>query len=179
MSAEPTHWLTDHAAVLPPCGAALDVASGRGRNALWLAGRGFETRAIDRDPSAIESLRVAAKHLQLPLSTEVVDLESGSVSLGVAIYDVIVVVHYLHRPLFPSLVAALRSGGLLVYETFTREQAKRGKPTNPAFLLERGELRKLVHPLDVLFEREGDFEGKMLASVIARCPSAPAAPRQP
>ena len=62
---------------------------------------------------------------------------------------------------------ALRPGGLLVYETFTREQARRGKPTNPAFLLEPGELRTLVAPLEILFEREGDFEGKMLASVIA------------
>ena len=82
-------------------------------------------------------------------------------------FDVIVVVHYLYRPLFPALRAALRPGGLLVYETFTRAQAQRGKPTNPAFLLEPGELRELVAPLDVLAQREGDFEGKMLSSVIA------------
>ena len=67
-------------------------------------------------------------------------------------------------------------GGLLIYETFTRAQAERGKPTNPDFLLEPGELRELVHPFEVLVEREGDFEGKMLASVIARRPPAPARP---
>jgi SAM-dependent methyltransferase len=83
-------------------------------------------------------------------------------------YDVVIVVHYLHRPLFPLLRSALRPGGLLVYETFTRGQAARGKPTNPAFLLNYGELRELVSPLEVLAEREGEFEGKMLASVVAR-----------
>jgi hypothetical protein len=65
-------------------------------------------------------------------------------------------------------VAALRPGGVLVYETFTRAQAARGKPTNPAFLLEPGELIELVRPLEVLADREGDYEGRMVASVIAR-----------
>ena len=42
----------------------------------------------------------------------------------------------------------MRRGGVLVYETFTRAQAARGKPTNPAFLLEPGELSTLVQPLE-------------------------------
>ena len=75
--------------------------------------------------------------------------------------------HYLHRPLFPALVEALAPGGLLVYETFTRAQAARGKPTNPDFLLESGELLDLVRPLEVLASREGDYDGRMVASVIA------------
>ena len=88
-------------------------------------------------------------------------------------YDVIVVVHYLHRPLFPALIEALTPGGLLVYETFTRAQAARGKPTNPDFLLEPGELLDLVRPLEVLASREGDYDGRMVASVIARRGSGP------
>ena len=78
-----------------------------------------------------------------------------------------VVTHYLHRPLFPLLVKALRRGGVLVYETFTRAQAARGRPTNPAFLLEPGELLDLVAPLEITASREGDFEHRMVASVIA------------
>jgi SAM-dependent methyltransferase len=87
-------------------------------------------------------------------------------------FDVIVVVHYLHRPLFPALIEALAPGGVLVYETFTRAQAARGKPTNPDFLLEPGELLDLVQPLEILASREGDFDGRMIASVIARRGSA-------
>jgi SAM-dependent methyltransferase len=116
-----------------------------------------------------------AARRRLPLRAAIVDLEEDMVQMGVDEYDVIVAVSYLHRPLFPHLHDALRPGGVLVYETFTRAQAARGRPTNPAFLLEPGELRELVSPLDVLVEREGDFEGKMVASVIARRSESPRA----
>lgn len=163
----PTRWLTDHRDLLPPSGSALDVACGRGRNTLWLAACGYDTHGIDRDPEAISQLREEAMRRQLQVHATLLDLETQTVSLGRAIYDVIVVVHYLHRPLFPMLIGALRPGGILVYETFTKAQALRGKPTNPAFLLDEGELRTLVAPLEVLLEREGEVDGRMVASVIA------------
>lgn len=167
MTMAPARWLVDHAHVLPTTGDALDVASGSGRNAYWLASRGLRTLAIDRSAAAITEIRETARGRGLPLRADIVDLETNDARLPAAAYDVIVVVHYLHRALFPALKSALKPGGLLVYETFTRAQAARGKPTNPAFLLEPGELGRLVAPLEVLFEREGEFEGKMLASVIA------------
>ena len=173
MTLEASRWLVDHAHALPPSGDALDVASGSGRNAFWLAARGLETLAVDRSPSSVAEIRATASQLQLPVHAEVVDLEIEGATLPVSAFDVVVVVHYLHRALFPVLKATLRPGGILVYETFTQAQAQRGRPTNPAFLLEPGELRTLVAPLEILFEREGDFEGKMLASVIAAQRSAP------
>ena len=165
---EPARWLVDHQHLLPLTGDALDVACGRGRNAMWLAERGLRTVGVDRDTVALEALRQMAAARTLPLRGVFIDLETADATLGSDTYDVIVVVHYLHRPLFPRLRDALRAGGVLVYETFTTAQAERGKPTNPDFLLEPGELRQLVRPLDVLVEREGEFEGRMLSSVIAR-----------
>jgi SAM-dependent methyltransferase len=164
----PASWLTEHADVLPREGHALDVACGRGRHALWLAARGLTTLAVDRDADAVRDLNEEARARRLPLVAEVRDIEGGATPFSRSGYDVIVVVHYLHRPLFPSLIDALGPGGLLVYETFTRAQAARGKPTNPDFLLESGELLELVRPLDVLASREGDYDGRMVASVIAR-----------
>ena len=75
--------------------------------------------------------------------------------------------HYLHRPLFPSLVAAMAGGALLLYETFTVDQAALGRPTNPAFLLEHGELERLVSPLEVVRQRDGLHEGRHVAAVAA------------
>jgi SAM-dependent methyltransferase len=126
------------------------------------------TLAVDRSEEAIRELNDTARTWGLALTAEVQDLESGVNPFARSAYDVIVVVHYLHRPVFPALIDALAPGGLLVYETFTRAQAARGKPTNPDFLLESGELIDLVRPLDVLVSREGDYEGRMIASVIAR-----------
>jgi 2-polyprenyl-3-methyl-5-hydroxy-6-metoxy-1,4-benzoquinol methylase len=164
----PALWLVDNADLLPDGGRALDVACGHGRNALWLGERGFVTTAVDRDVQAVDVVNDEARRRGIPVRAEAADLEAGDVSLGIELYDVIVVVHYLHRPLFPALLRALRPGAVLVYETFTRAQASRGKPTNPAFLLESGELRTLMRPLQILREREGDFDGRMVAGVIAR-----------
>jgi SAM-dependent methyltransferase len=170
----PSSWLVQHAGLLPRDGRALDVACGRGRHALWLAEHGLTTLAVDRDADAIRELSEAARERRLPLRAEVRDLEcragpSGPASpFGPAVFDVIVVVHYLHRPLFPALIEALAPDGLLVYETFTQAQAARGKPTNPDFLLQPGELLELVRPLEIVASREGDFDGRMVASVIAR-----------
>jgi len=164
----PAAWLARHAPLLPGAGRALDVACGRGRNALWLAARGLTVDALDRDADTIAALQAAALDRGLTVHARVADLESGAPDIPAAAYDVVVVTHYLHRPLFPVLVAALKPGGLLVYETFTRAQALRGKPSNPAFLLEPGELRRLVQPLEIIAEREGEFEGRDISAVVAR-----------
>lgn len=163
----PAAWLVTNRALLPASGRALDVACGRGRNALWLARQGFATTAVDRDPAAVAALDARARADGLPLTAMTLDLEAAGVSLGTAAYDVVVVVHYLHRPLFPALLATIRPGGVLVYETFTRAQAARGRPTNPAFLLEPGELRRWVDGFEIRAAREGDFDGRMVSSVVA------------
>lgn len=164
-------WLVSHAHLLPTQGRALDVAAGRGRHALWLAARGLDVDALDRDREALEALVASARAQGLDVRVDATDLEAPGATIAPDRYDVVVVVHYLHRPLFPALLGSLRPGGLLVYETFTRAQAKRGKPTNPAFLLEPGELVRLVAPLQILDAREGVFDGRDVASVVARRPS--------
>jgi rhodanese-related sulfurtransferase len=166
--AGPSAWLVACADLLPRHGKALDVACGRGRHALLLAATALRVMAIDRDAAAIDFLASAASRLALPVEAERRDPETGDVDLGVDAYDLVVGFHYLHRPLFPALVRALAPGGLLIYETFTAAQAVRGKPTNPDYLLQPGELPGLVAPLQVLRQREGDYEGCMLASVAAR-----------
>jgi len=167
---EPSEWLVTQAALLPRSGIALDVACGRGRNAFWLASRGLSVHAIDRDEAAVSQVRAAASVGGLTIDAVVQDLEVIEPDLGQARYDVIVAVHYLHRPLFPHLIAALRPRGLLVYETFTQAQARRGKPTNPAFLLAPGELRSLTAGLTILAWREGEFGGRDVASIVCRKP---------
>jgi rhodanese-related sulfurtransferase len=166
--AGPSSWLLETADLLPPeRGRALDVACGRGRHALLLAAAGFQVRAVDRDAAAVEALQATAERLSLDVHAEALDLESGSPDLGTGAYALVVVFQYLHRPLFPALVAALAPGGLLLYETFTVDQARRGRPTNPDFLLEHGELQRLVAPLSVVRERDGDFEGRAVAGLAA------------
>ena len=164
----PAPWLVDNVDLLPGTGRVLDVACGRGRHALLLAAAGFAVTAVDRDAVALDPLREQARRLELDLRVEEMDLEAPGVDLGTERFDLIVVTRYLHRPLVAQLVSALAPGGTLIYETFLVQQAERGHPTNPAFLLQPDELAALVRPLEILRSREGDFDGAMVSSIVAR-----------
>jgi rhodanese-related sulfurtransferase len=167
----PSSWLVANTSLVPPGARTLDVACGRGRHALLLASAGYMVRALDRDVARVERLGTLARRLRLPLDADVVDLEGGRADLGSEEWDLVLVFRFLHRPLFPALVRALRPGGVLLYETFTKEQARHGSPSNPGFLLEPGELPGLVAPLEVIRRREGEYDGRHLASVAARKPT--------
>ena len=167
-NASPSDWLVQHADLLARDQPVLDLASGRGRHALWLAAAGFHVCAVDRDPEKLEALAGAARARGVTVETRALDLERGDVDLGLEEYGSVVVFNYLHRPLFPALIRSLKPGGVLVYETFTAGQAARGHPRNPAFLLQDGELPRLVAPLQIISSREGEFGGKLIASIAAR-----------
>lgn len=120
-----------------PGGSVLDVACGAGRHARWLARLGFEVDAVDRAPELFEEPAPGVTLLAA-------DLEGGPWPYQGRRFDGIVVTNYLHRPLMPVLVASLEAGGVLVYETFARGNERFGKPSNPAFLLQPGELLEAV-----------------------------------
>jgi SAM-dependent methyltransferase len=165
---EPSAWLVDNVDVIPRGAEVLDVASGSGRNALFLARHGWHVHAVDRDANALANLHEASRgEIGGRIATEVMDLESGSPALAHGRYGAVVVFNYLHRPLMPAIVAAVAPGGVLIYETFTIRQAERGRPRNPDFLLRDGELPRLVAPLRVLRAREGEFDGRLVASIVA------------
>lgn len=131
----PSDWLCRWAPLARPGGLWLDVACGHGRHARWLAAQGFRVVATDVDVSGLADLADNA-------AVDVVerDLEAGPWPFARREFDGIVVTNYLHRPHFPHLAAALAPGGVLVIETFGAGNERYGRPRNPAFLLEPGEL---------------------------------------
>jgi hypothetical protein len=112
--------------------------------------------------------------LGVSLKTWEFDLEADGADLGNARFDLVLVTRFLHRPLFPALVRAVAPGRMLIYETFLTGQAERGHPKNPAFLLQPGELRRLVAPLEILRSREGEFDGALVSSIVAGKSPSPA-----
>jgi len=116
-------------------GLVLDVACGAGRHARYLAGLGYRVEAVDRDTGALQELAHVAG-----VTTRNADLEHGQWPYSGHQFDAIVVTNYLHRPLLPSLRAALADGGVLIYETFAAGNERYGRPGNPDFLLKPGEL---------------------------------------
>jgi tellurite methyltransferase len=168
--APPSDWLRSNLDLIARDEPVLDVAAGEGRHTLYLAAHGFRVHAVDRNAEHLAAIDDRARSLGLTVTTSCIDLETGEADLGAGRYGTILVFNYLHRPLLPSLVRALRPGGVLLYETFTIGQRARGHPRNPAFLLCDGELTTLVAPLEVIRQREGEFEQKLIASIAARKP---------
>ena len=167
--AEPD-WLDDVAALLPPAGRALDVASGRGRVACWLARRGYTVTAADVSPVGLGLARQRAERAGLTLETVEVDLTEQPPPAGP--WDVITCFAYLQRGLFPALVAALSPGGVLVCEIATVRNLERHDRPPRRFLLEDGELRRLVAPLELVHAYEGWAGDRAVARVIARRPAS-------
>ena len=164
----PAAWLIDNQDLWPSRGRVLDVACGKGRHALPMAQAGLQVHAIDANPDAIAALRSEAERRGLQIQAAVVDLETDPPpDLGVSLYDMIIVFNYLHRPLLPAIRAAIKPGGRIFYETFTVRQAERGRPSNPAFLLQDGELERAMAGFAILKSRAGDFDGRWVASVVA------------
>lgn len=127
-------WVIRFADLIKPSGRVLDLAAGHGRHSRFMVSRGFTVTAIDIDASALADF---GSH-----EVEVIerDLESEPWLFDPATYDGIVITNYLHRPLFPDLAEALAPDGVLIIETFGAGNEEFGRPRNPDFLLQPGEL---------------------------------------
>lgn len=148
----PASWLLSHADALREAarrGPFLDLACGAGRNALAAARLGARVVGVDRSREQLGCLRAAAAAAALPVLAVQADLERGlALPVREGAFAAVLVFRYLHRPLAPAIAAALRPGGLLLYETFTIHQRKISEhPRNPAFLLDPGELPALFPAL--------------------------------
>lgn len=135
----PSPWVVRWAELVTTGGRVLDVASGNGRHTRFFAARGHPVKAVDRDPAKLATLSGVPG-----ITTRCADLEKGPWPYEGERFAGIVVANYLHRPLFPHLLAGLAPEGVLIYETFAVGNERYGRPANPAHLLNRGELLEVV-----------------------------------
>jgi SAM-dependent methyltransferase len=150
----------------------LDLACGEGRHALAAAALGANVRGADRDSDKLASARELAGARGLTVEFECADLEGPWPAFG--IFDAVLMFNYLDRARMADVVACVAPGGVLIMETFLTAQLELGwGPSNPAHLLQPGELSGLVRPLEVVHGREVlepvDAERwRAVASVVAR-----------
>jgi SAM-dependent methyltransferase len=169
---EPSPWVRRFAPLIPP-GEVLDLACGGGRHARLLAAMGHAVLAVDRDADALK--RIAGDRI----SALQIDLEKGGdhpFAWPFADYRFagIVITNYLHRPLFPHLAASLAPNGVLIHETFAQGNGRFGKPSNPDFLLEPGELLEMArmnlnHSLRIIAYEDGFIDQPRPAMVQRIC----------
>jgi tellurite methyltransferase len=149
---EPAPLLVNAVRDLAP-GRALDLACGAGRNAIWLAQRGWEVMAIDGAPEAIRILHA----LEPRVDARVRDLETGdALPFDDESFDLVAILFYLHRPLFAEARRIVRRGGIVV-------AAAR---MNGTYAIGKGEMGGAFEGFEIVEYREGE-----IAEIIARKPA--------
>ncbi|MGD9786223.1 MAG: class I SAM-dependent methyltransferase [Hyphomicrobiaceae bacterium] len=135
-----SRWVTRFIEGVPRDGTLLDVACGKGRHMRLGLAMGLRVVGVDRDLSGVADL------LGEPRAECVeADLESGApFPLTGRTFDAVVVTNYLWRPIMDAILDAVSEGGLLIYETFAAGQERLGRPKRAEFLLQPGELIRIV-----------------------------------
>ena len=160
-------------------GNALDLASGPGRNALYLAEQGWRVTAVDGSPVAIDALLARARKRNLDIDARVADLERGEFSIEPAAFDLICDCYYLERSLFPQMKAGVRPGGMLIAIVHLAEADQpHGTPTRAI----PGELRGYFPDWTILHYHEGkpneSCHQRPVAELVARKPLVTNSPPQ-
>jgi tellurite methyltransferase len=165
----PSPFLVRHQHFIPP-GVVLDIAAGVGRNTLYLAGAGRPVHAIDIAFPALSHISTVARAQRLPVQLLQADLDDFP--LPHSHYAAIINIRFLQRTLIPSFKAAVRPGGVVIFEAFLIDQRTIGHPSNPDFLLQHGELAERFADFEILSASEGRCEDEgepaFLARLVAR-----------
>lgn len=143
--------------LLPAQGEALDLACGLGANAMLMAEQGLQVQAWDVANVALDILQEQAAERGVLIDTQCRDVVGEG--LPEARFDVIVVSRFLERILFAPLINALKPGGVIFYQTFTREKTGESGPSNPNYLLAENELLRVFSGLRILAFRDEGRQG--------------------
>jgi 2-polyprenyl-3-methyl-5-hydroxy-6-metoxy-1,4-benzoquinol methylase len=163
---EPASFLKDHVAMLQP-GHVLDIAMGEGRNAVFMAKKGFTVEGVDYSEVALRKAKLLARENKVDITTINADLQSYQIKPDA--YDVILDIDYLQRSLIDGIKKGLHKGGIVVFENLTVDQLKNTTEQIPREeLLNRGELKELFKDLQIIEYRETNDGKNAKASLIAR-----------
>jgi SAM-dependent methyltransferase len=160
-------WLNDRSP-----GKALDFASGTGRNALYLAEKGYDVTAVEISPSAVELAEQAAREKGLIIKWIVADLDDYVIQEQ---YDLIVIsFFYVNKTMTLAITNALKKGGILLYENhMLSPSSDEDEAHKHRFHLKPGELGQLFKGLNILCYEEipADSHGdrpSFLARLVAQ-----------
>jgi SAM-dependent methyltransferase len=152
--------------LFPNAGAALDLACGLGRHALWLASRSWRVRAVDISDVAIEKVRLAA--IQLNVKLDLCAADAADYEFEPMRFDLVVLFYHVDRRLFPKMVSSLNRGGLLICKARLRRNSVTGATSVRTHPLDEGELPSLVPDLEVMCHKERSVRERGVVEFVGR-----------
>jgi SAM-dependent methyltransferase len=176
-SLEPNMWVSDVTVKLAP-GRALDLAAGEGRNAIWLAERGWDATAVDFSQVALaRAVRLAQQRLgDKAAQFHVQQADLFTHRPNTAAYDLVLVVYLQVEAVKRTFVLraaadAVAPGGMLLVVAHDTENAKLGYggPPSPTVLYSSS---------DVGSDIDGSGLEITRAEQVIRAVTTPAGPRE-
>jgi 2-polyprenyl-3-methyl-5-hydroxy-6-metoxy-1,4-benzoquinol methylase len=160
----PVPFLTQNIHLLPK-GKALDIAMGEGRNGVYLATQGFEVVGLDISEKGLAKAHQLAKQNKVKIVTRVVDLENHQLEKNA--YDVILLMYYMQRDLWPQINNALKPGGMAIIETYNVDHLKHQK-FNPKWLLKSNELLDAFKDMKIIRYQAYEDNDQAYSSIIVQ-----------
>ena len=166
----PSAWITRFAHLVRPQGTVLDLACGMGRHTRYFFESNHALTSVDKSQEATQSVADIAE-------TITADIENGPWPLAGRSFDGVVITNYLWRPLWPQILASVKPGGVLLYETFGQGNEAYGKPSRPDFLLLPGELLQVCAGWVIVAYEHGVLRqpDRVVQRIAAIKPADPAA----
>jgi tellurite methyltransferase len=162
----PAEFLAENYAFLPFEGTVLDVGMGEGRNAVFLAQKGFKVTGVDISSVAIKKANLLAKEYGVKVKSVVASMKEYQIPPGS--YDSIICFYYVDHTMLEKLRSWLRPGGILIYEAYTLRQRKlpshQHDPLN--HFLKEQELLRMFPGMRVLKYEEPLHAKEFRASII-------------
>jgi len=159
---DPNDFLREEAARLP-AGRVLCLAEGQGRNAVWLAQRGYTVTAMDQSAKGLERARELAAARGVKIGTVCADLAEFAIEPGAWQGIVSIFAHVtgdVRAQVHARVEQGLAPGGVFVLEAYRPEQIGRGTggPSEDERMVNLARLRRELPSLEFLVEREVDRE---------------------
>jgi tellurite methyltransferase len=162
----PADFLSQNYHYLPFEGGVLDMGMGEGRNAVFLAQKGFKVTGVDISSVAIKKSHLLAKEYGVKIKTVTASLKEYKIEPNS--FDAIICFYYVDRDLIDKIQTWLKPGGILIYEAFTTRQ--RVHPSfrhdSSDYFLKDQELLKMFPQMRILKYEEPLHEKDFRASII-------------
>lgn len=162
----PARFLSENYQFIPFESSVLDMGMGEGRNAVFLAQKGYRVTGIDISSVAVKKAHLLAEEFGVKFKGIVASLNDYKISPGS--FDAIICFYYVDRSLIERMKSWLKPGGILVYEAHTLSEMKSNKTAeqNPDYYLKEQELLHLFKGMQILKFEEPRHEKEFRSSII-------------
>lgn len=163
MDKTPSAFLANNFDYLPPGAHVLDLDMGDGRNAVFLARKGFKVTGLEDNEEVYKNAKILAKEVGVRIDAILGDRSTHQ--FPHQSFDVIMSFHHVDKKIIDRIKNWLRPGGFIIYEAITEQELNVPKGE---LSVKSGELLNLFGDYRILKYEEPIHRKEFKASIILK-----------